>query len=152
MSIREMIEKNKRWLAPSVLVLGVAATALSIWNSHRTSALPDSITRAYYTVDGKSYFADDLNKPYPFDHGGQQAYRAYVFSCNGGKPFVGLIGRQANWAAAKDGSGAGSSANTGAIEVRKPGEEKWLPFNSREVQHVIDSLCPGGRPEAVLPD
>jgi len=143
MSIREVIEKNKRWLTPSVLVLGVAAIALSFWNTRKTSALPDSITRAYYTVDGKSYFADDLNKPYPFDHGGQQAYRAYVFTCNGGKPFVGLIGRQAN---------VGAKMNTGAIEVRKPGEEKWLPFNSPEAQHIIDSLCPGGRPEAVLPD
>ncbi len=42
--------------------------------------------QAFYTVDnGSTWFADDIGKIPPFDHGGRPAYRCYVYTTDGGK-------------------------------------------------------------------
>ena len=48
---------------------------------------------AFYTDDEKTFFKDDVNKIFPFDHNGKQAYRADVFKGPDGKEFVGLVYR-----------------------------------------------------------
>src|SRR5438045_2449836 len=95
MSIREKM--NKHPMASTVItIVGLAAGLyLVIWAQRFFGPPSIAVTKAYYTTDeGKTYFADDLDKIYPFDHGGKQAYRAVVFRCNHDeKPFVVAIMR-----------------------------------------------------------
>ena len=41
--------------------------------------------------DGATWFIDDNTRIPPFDHGGKPAYRAEVFECGTGKPFVAYL-------------------------------------------------------------
>ena len=43
--------------------------------------------------DGQTYFVDDGAKIPPFDHNGKQAFKAMVYRCEGGKPFVAYLQR-----------------------------------------------------------
>jgi hypothetical protein len=93
MSTRE--EKLKR-LGPGIAIalfliaIGIATLQLA---GGRTNAVPVQ-KQAHYTDDnGKSFFADDVNKVVPFERGGKQAYRVDVFKGPDGKQFVGLIYR-----------------------------------------------------------
>lgn len=110
------------------------------------------MSRVYFSDDeGKSYFADDMDKTFPFDHDGKQAYRAYVYRCDeSGKPFVGLVGRQVQ--PKNPSSKNKSDPRSAPIEVKKPGESKWVPFGGAEGQKLMKSLCPDGFPDAVMPD
>jgi hypothetical protein len=139
MGIRETLNKRPRVAAAMTAgLLGVAA-AVFIWAN---KGVPDRVTRAYYSDDdGKTFFDDDVDKIYPFDHGGKPAFRAYVYQCGKEKPFVHYLGRYTDKAKARmaelmtnatDPEAAGELArlrNT-AIEVKKPGEPNWVPLFS----------------------
>src|SRR5688500_13766950 len=48
----------------------------------------------FTTDDGKTLFTDNARKLPPFDHYGKPAYRAYVYTCDGGKTqFVAFLER-----------------------------------------------------------
>ncbi len=134
MGIREALNARAELAAPAIAAVIVAVVAVSVWNSHR-GAPSGPITRGYFSDDdGKTYFADDVYKPVPFDHNGKQAFRAYVFRCGSGKPFVGYLGQDAG------------------REVKKPGETKWVPATGAKGDAVTNVTCPeGGTVEAVLP-
>jgi hypothetical protein len=156
MSVREAIDKQKAWLVPVILGVGILAIAYSLWSNRRDAQLAGPVGRVYFSDDeGKSYFADDVMKQFPFDHNGRQAFRAYVYQCGeSGKPFIGLLGRQASGSdpSPKPPDPRYPSDNRSApIQVKKPGDTKWVPFTSPEGQKLIAALCPDGRPEAVLP-
>jgi hypothetical protein len=113
------------------------------------------ISRAYFTDDeGKTYFEDDVLKPFPFERSGKKAYRAYVFRCGSrGTPFVGMLGRQGE--APKTPLPANvpfkPDVPAGPIEVRKPNTDKWVALDSPDGMAMIKSLCPDGRPESLRP-
>src|SRR5439155_23406719 len=109
----------------------VAVLAASTWSSHR-AAPSGPITRGCFSDDdGKTYFADDVYKAYPFDHNGKQAYRAYVYRAGSGTPFVGYLGRE------------------GGMEVKKPGGAKWVPLTGPAGSAITDVKGPGGAPADV---
>ncbi len=153
MGVRAYIEKNKTWVVPLLLVLAIGGVAFSFWHTSRSNALPGPLEKAFFTVDGSTYFVDDLTKIAPFDHNGQQAYRAYVFQGPDGKPFVGLMGRQSKGDAgvSLDPRVPAHSASM-VIEVKRPNDKTWVALNSAEGQRLFSSLVPGGHPEAVLPE
>jgi hypothetical protein len=139
MGIRETLNKRPRVAAAITAGCIALAAAMFIWANKGVS---ERVTRAYYSDDdGASFFDDDVDKIYPFDHGGKQAYRAYVYQCGKDKPFVHYLGRYRDKAKARmaelanktnDPEAAGELArlrNT-AIEVKKPGEAKWVPLFS----------------------
>jgi hypothetical protein len=117
--------------------------------------------KSWYTIDdGKSWFADSANKVVPFEHQGKQAYRCFVWSCDGGKTqFVSHLERL---------SAAGRRAFAGkdhvdpmelvpgSEEVKLPltGNDGWMISTSAQAQSVRMPKCPergGGTPEAVWP-
>jgi len=170
MGIKHLIEKNKTWLVPVCLAV-VAISIYSIWNTRPEPPLAGPISRVYCSDnDGKSYFVEDVAKPFPFDHNGKPAYRAYVYRCGSSQPFVGLLGRQVESDSpstqpesmqpepappASSQSADSRSSVTGRfplIEVRKPGTSEWVLLNSPEYQKLVASLCPDGSPELVLPN
>lgn len=154
MGLREFLEKNKKFVVPGFFGAAVLLLGFSVWNTRQDRQLPGPISQAFYTDDeGKTYFVDALEKTFPFDRNGKTAYRAYVFTCDDkGKPFVGMIGRQA-----KSTSGPAvdkrytTNQQVAPIEVKKPGDDKWVPFMSAEGQKLLASVCPSGHALAVQP-
>lgn len=108
----------------------------------------------YFTVDeGKTYFADSIDKDYSFEYGGKIAYRAYVFKYESGGQVVGFLGRRAKTSGdarpatyRKDGSDS-----LGPLEIKRSGDAKWVSFMSPEGQSIVASLRTKGTPEPVLP-
>lgn len=85
MGIRETLNQHPSiaTVAAAVLILGAGVYLLAFM---RQEAAPRYGSVAYYTDDdGKTYFEDDIRKIAPFDHKGKQAYRAHVYTCDGGK-------------------------------------------------------------------
>lgn len=155
MGIRELLEKQKRLVIPAVVV-GIAACAYSAWRTHKAEEIPGMIERAYYSDDdGKTYFADDVKQGFSFDHGGNTAYRAFVYRCNSGKPFVGLLARTTEPSGPKPADpnpvGKRQAGPPPPMEVRKPGTTKWVSTLSPEYQPLLQSVCRGENPDALLP-
>ena len=77
--------------AGAVVVLAAAAVLIcrSLWPAQERSGP----ARAYFTTDeGASLFVDRIDRLPPFEHEGQPALRAHVFSCDGNQTrFVGYL-------------------------------------------------------------
>jgi hypothetical protein len=122
----------------------------------RSNRIPANLTKSYYsTDDGKTFFVDDLDKAYPFDHDGQQAYRAFVYKGASGAPFVAYLERYtANGLARKqdliahpvdDGGFAAAELLRSEIEVEKPGTNKWVSALSPKAGPVVRPDDPTAR-------
>jgi hypothetical protein len=161
MSVRKHLNQHPAAAALVVFGLfGAAAAVLALWaNAQRP--VPDHATRAYYsTTDGNTYFADDITRIYPFDHNGKPAYRAYVYRCGNGQPFVSYLARYTDAARARltelaGAAGAGpagsdAAAEAGqlrstAIEVRRPGDTEWVALFSPAGEEISrHPPCPDG--------
>jgi hypothetical protein len=85
--------KEHPWVGKAAAGLLILLAVLSVALSRRHSS--DEVTllsKAYYsTDDGKTWFADDINKTYPFDHAGHAAYRAFIFQNTDGSTFCGYL-------------------------------------------------------------
>ena len=150
MSVREMIDKHRGWANSAAIVMVVTAIALIVTNA-RSGGMPQVKYAFYSDDDGQSYFRDDINKLFPFDHNGKQAYRAYVFQSGGGKPFVGYLERIDDRAAAKlqtlqsqpqtpDLVMQMDLVRTAGLEARTPGSTRWLPENSPAFNSMVNGL------------
>jgi len=156
MSVREALEQHKRWIGVASVVV-IVACLIAARQTLRGEALSDAVTRVYFSDDdGKTYFADGIEKGVEFLHDGKQAYRAYVYRCESGKPFVAYLGRHSSSPSATrtppDPRFPGKQeAGSGETEIKKPGDEKWVPLTGTNALAILRSLCPAGTPEAVLP-
>jgi hypothetical protein len=164
--LRESLSKHKR-IAVAAAVVVVAAAAVLAW---RSIAVPSATqaaatVQAYYSADdGNSFFAAAADLIPPFELEGKTAYRAAVFTCDGGKTkFVGYLERfppgakkqlDAAQQALKTGAkGAGPSPMAASsVEVKKPGAtNKWVSRHSREAAAVLNVTPPPGTPAAGPP-
>jgi hypothetical protein len=169
--IREKLNENPAITTGATIGIIVIALIFIIWQlmgSGTSYAVP---TSAYYTTDDSSpeaalaaMFEDDINKIPPFkSKDGKEAYKAMVFSCDGGKTkWVAYLQRytpEAQKAAeeaqkAAKGNDPAAAMNAAAqmegvmmtgIEVKKPGGKAWLkqmtPQASTDVMNV---KCPDG--------
>src|SRR5215217_6677039 len=100
MGVREAL--NRRPKLAVVLGIALCAVALPIMIWANSSGVPGRASQAYYSDDdGKTFFADDIDKLYPFERNGKQAYRAYVYECTDGKRFVSYLARYTDGAKSK---------------------------------------------------
>jgi hypothetical protein len=114
--------------------------------------------QSYYTVDdGTTYFTDDASKGFSFDHNGQPAVQAMVYSCDGGSTkFVAYL-RRANPAGGARPPAPGVSVQLAqmmrGIQVKRPGVGNWVTIQGRASADILDVKCPGGNGTAspVLP-
>jgi len=156
MGVRELIENQKHWVLPAAVVWIVACTYAG-WRTYRSGEIPGIVERAYFTDDdGKTYFADDVKQGFSFDHGGKTAYRAFVYRSGSGKTFVGLLARTGETSTAKvsaplNSGRKGQGGPPAPMEVKKPGENKWVSSLSSEYQPLLKTICPGENPDVVLP-
>jgi poly(3-hydroxybutyrate) depolymerase len=86
----------------------------------------------YFTVDeGKTYFPlEATNKP-PFTHEGKVAYRAHLFSTDGGR--TGWVAYVSKY----------SPVSTEPL-VRRPGETAWTPVGAPEAAAILNVKPPAG--------
>jgi len=136
----------------AALVL-IAAAGVVITKSILRSPTTEASTRGYYTIDdGATLFSDSLDLLPPFDHNGQQAVRARVFSCDGNKThFIGYLEKydpeafkQRNAALARGEPPIGYNAGP---FVKKPGAQytRWVSANDgSEYTAVISVTSPTG--------
>ena len=131
-----------------------------------------SAPSAYFSADdGKTFYADDSTIVAPFESHGQPVYGAQVFECADGKRFVGYLERAVSPEAKKiveEGRRAAAeafvqhpTAGPGAelmnsiraqLEIKKPGETKWVPANSPEADRIYAVKCADGSvPSPAIP-
>lgn len=138
----------------------VLAAAYGYMQMRGTDTVAPEKTRAFFSVDdGKTWFADDLNRLPPFDKDGKQANRAFVFKCADGKEFVGYLQRftpeakrtlqqiqtpdpnrkgPLNPATIRD-------AYTAGREVKRPGETQWVSgAEGPKASKITAVMCPNG--------
>lgn len=154
MSVIENL-RDKKGLSVG-LSAGMVVIAILIAYMSLKSNIPGDVKKAFYSVDdGDTYFVDDLNKAYPFDHNGKQAYRAYVFRGNqDGKKFVGFLERMNDAGRAKMVELAAQPHDKAepdiarllatCTEVKKPHDTQWAPVNSPAYGLIVNPSSPDG--------
>jgi len=168
MGIRETLNQN-----PGITTAGTAGIILValgfIVYQLMGSGSPKIQTESYYTIDdGKTWFADDINKVAPFIHQGKEAVRIFIFSCDGGKTkFVPYLQKYSDEAKKKlEASREGANARpnfppdfvlqeeiqmTGTL-VKRPGDDKWVKQMDPASVDVTEIKCPdGGKMENLEP-
>jgi hypothetical protein len=155
MGIREAL--NRRPKLAAVVGIGLCAVAVPIMIWANSSGVPGRASKAYYSDDdGKTFFSDDIDKLYPFDRNGKQAYRAYVYECKDGKRFVSYLARYTDGAKGKiadlerntsdpEAAGQANQLRSSAIEIKKPGDEKWVSqFSPQGSEIATHPACADG--------
>jgi len=159
--IRETLNKNPAITTGGTVLIIILALGAILWQTVGSS--PHVTDKAYYTTDdGQNYFSDKLTQIPPFDHGGQPAVRAYVFSC-GGTKFVAYLEKYTDKAkAALTKSAASNNGNPAAdaletaqadgLVVKKPGQPKWvLESDDTKSRSVMEVKCPNGGTDTPIP-
>lgn len=99
-----------------------------------------------------------MSKPSPFDHNGKPAYRALVFRCRTGGPFVGFLAKysdqskaQAEAAAATALAGTPSHlvGNPPMDRLKQPSESTWRTNSNPSQSGLPEVRCPDGKGIAV---
>lgn len=113
-----------------------------------SSGAPEGAKAWYATEDGQNLYADDALLVPPFQKDGKTFYRAHVFKCPGGQPFVAYIEmfppdikQQMEQIKAKDDQPLVSFHHfKDAGLVKKPGQGRWLPYNTQNQQELAARL------------
>ncbi len=153
MGLRETLEK-RRGVASAFGFAAIALAVFLIVIESRSSRLT-KIDRAFYSDDdGQTYFVDSVDKLFPFDHNGRQAYRAYVFRCSDGTEFVGYLARYTDSTKARLAELMAqpynqvaqqiADAESAGTEIKKPGDSRWYPQASPQAAAMLMPTCPNG--------
>jgi hypothetical protein len=163
--INALMERRSMSVALIVLLASGAAGGLWYNRMEQTHAAQAQLRGWYTDDDGQTWFSSDKRLLSPFDHNGKPAYRAYVFSGDGGKTqFVGYMERYTPDALQQiralqqphptDPPQPGvfeRIARTG-IEIKKPGQSQWVNISDPKAAAVKALATPtGGQVAAVTP-
>lgn len=156
MGIREELNQHKLATIAVVLVIVVAAAGAAIWQvNSKDRYAPFGGVSLFSTDDGKTWFTDKADQFPPFTHEGKTAYRAYVFTCDGGKTkWVGYLERctpqgkkeMAELRSKLKGSHDLPSVTPELlqnIEIKRPGEATWVRQGDVErAARILSVKCP----------
>jgi hypothetical protein len=162
--LREKLNQNPKAAAGGIAAILVVAFGAVGWYLFGGENPQGAGRRVFYSVDdGKTWFADaDVpEKIPPFKHEGKDAYRALVWTCDGGKTkFVSALQRFIPPAKAKleelknkkddpifvriiEGEG---------VEYKRPGAEGWIAHKEPAAARLYAPLCAQGQIEGVVPE
>jgi hypothetical protein len=156
-SLREKMNKNKN-ISVILTCVVILIALVFIYMQIRGESIPEAPPQmAYYTTDdGKSYFAEDQMHEVPFDHGGQQAVRAWLYTC--GTSTDKKLGYLERYTAAFLKQLQQTKATNQPMdpmiiveqgdtifEVKKPGTAQWILKSSPAGQKIINPICPAGQ-------
>src|SRR5690242_15812342 len=86
--VRETLNRYPR-TTMVMIAIALLAAVYFLWSAMGGSTAGRSGTQAYFSIDdGKTWFVDDGKKIPPFQKGGKDAVRAYVYRCPDGTKFV----------------------------------------------------------------
>ncbi|MGN6726517.1 MAG: hypothetical protein ACTHLZ_11405 [Tepidisphaeraceae bacterium] len=155
MNIRETLNKHSKAATIVMALFVVGMAAVIYWQANGPSG-PTITAKAWYTDDdGKTWFADNIYKPTPFDHNGKPAVWAAVFKCQD-KTFVPFVTRlsptflkEAQALEAKNDPDYGvkfEALQRQGTEIRKVGDTKWVSADSSTGQALVAQgmKCPDG--------
>jgi len=158
MSIREILQKYATFVKVTAVltIVIVIVLILTELKGSRGFVFSNAGKEFYSADDGKTWFLEDPLKGSPFDHGGKQAYRAMVYRCSGGRPFVAYLAeysdeQQRRWQAdaAKDPAGHTTVVGELPREIKKPGESAWTTIAPGS--GYPDVKCPNDDRETAVP-
>ncbi|MGH7215542.1 MAG: hypothetical protein ACREIT_12320 [Tepidisphaeraceae bacterium] len=157
MGIREKLNQNPAITTGATALVVVIALGFIIYQL--VGGGPDIPTESYYSIDdGKTWFEDDINLIPPFDKDGQKAYRAQVFTCDGGKTkFVAYLERYTPEAKKQledlragnqpPEPGINDMVMMNGLEYKKPGdpEKEWTrQTDFQKMSQIMEPKCPDG--------
>lgn len=163
MGIRESMSRHSQISTMMAVAILVVAIGFIVWNLAGASPSAGSQQSFYTTDDGKTWFADDVNKLPPFDHDGMPAVRVVVFTFEGSQtPFAGYLVRYTPEAKAmlEEYQQAVKNRQTptpidlgkinhAGMEYKLPGTspKMWVSQSRSyaQVMKVQDPLCPDGK-------
>ena len=163
MGIREKLNENPAITTGAtigIILIALIFIGYQLFSSN-SAEIP---TGAFYTTDDSSpeaamaaLFTDELDKLAPFKKDGKDAYRAFVYTCDGGKTkWVAYLQRytkeaQTKLAAAREKPetmaqpGMMDMLNITGVEVKKPGQGEWVnQGNFQKASTVTEIKCPDG--------
>ena len=118
-------------ISSAVILMAVGLIYFEMFDGpHHNQKLENS--EFFSDDDGATWFIDDNTRIPPFDHDGKPAYRAEVFECGSGKPFVAYLEKftdakkQQIQAELADHPENLPGLLQTPMEVKKPGDPKWL--------------------------
>jgi hypothetical protein len=158
MAFRESINKKPAIATGAAIGIIIAFSLVIYFEKSSGAPKTGALTMAYYTVDdGATYYADSIDKIPPCDYNGHQAVRAYLYRCNGGKPFVAYLEAftpDAKKAIESSGSGPafGGSQLGGDVPFNRgrllkaplTGDKGWLREGQPGFSEVSEIHCPAG--------
>jgi hypothetical protein len=143
MGLREKLNSSKK-LGMGVGIGFLLLSMVMLYFALRDDT-PAALEQGFFTVDdGKTYFADDIKKVAPFQHEGKEAVRAYVYEQDGKKTVAYLERftpaakpRMEELIANNDGtlkaqSELGQFLMENPAQIKRPGDQVWLPSNTNE--------------------
>jgi hypothetical protein len=150
MALRNTIQNNQK-IAGLIACVAIGASVFYI--ARRSSGVgATSGVSAYFSADdGKTWFKDDMVRTFPFDHGGEPAYRAEIFRCSGltfcaylemmpDSTRDGIDALPPNWQARY----AAMQSNSDQFKVKRPGDTKWLSRRDKQYEQIVNPKCPDG--------
>jgi len=142
MGIREQV--NRHHVVSIGASLGVVSLVV-IWICIRSSGTSIPKQSTFYTTDdGATLFSDDSRKVPPFDHNGNQAVRAVVFTCDDGKhQFVQYLLKYSDEVKQQ----LETPHSFGAIFIgliKRPGDAKWILESDPKALVIERPKCPDG--------
>ena len=167
MGVRQYLNERKGLTVGLATGAVALAAVLILYQGANSSPTAPYEGKAYLTVDdGKTFFAADGMLLPPVDHEGKIAYRANVFTCDGGKTlWVGYIERYSEYGKAmmkemheEQKKGAMPQAVTELlehIEIKRPGDNVWVrQSNVERAAPILAVRCPHAgahEPQFTLP-
>jgi hypothetical protein len=161
MGLREKLRKNPYPILIGLFILVCVVVILTEFTGqHRPTAA--FLGKGFYSDDdGATWFIDDVSKGSPFDHNGKPAYRALVYRCGGGKPFVAFLAKYSDRQKAQmDAEAAQAPAGTPSRvigeamkDLKTPGVPKWWTNTTATLTGYPRVVCPdaSASPQAVVP-
>ena len=146
--VRDYLNKNPKITTAAAAVV-IAAALGGVAYQVYSLAKPPEVKRYFSSDDGESYFAASETLVPPADYRGKTAVRAIVYDLAGEKK-IGYLERftsagkalveqqMKDRAAGKpDDAGVTIRVNQNEIEVKRPGEPKWIPITDRKKYYEI---------------
>jgi hypothetical protein len=156
MGVREHLNRRP-WIALGVALAGIGVVVAWAYLPGRdTSPQAAERGRSFITLDdGKTFTSSDSDESPPFTVDGKTAFRAYVYSCDGGKTkFVGYLERYTSKGKQmvkqiREQQRAHAEPpqlmlqTLHEIEIKRPGDTRWVAqSDTGEAAKIIDVRCP----------
>lgn len=173
MNIRETINQKPKLTVIVASTISLLAVFVVIWDlfGTRASARKTYAGKTFFSDDdGQTWFIDEESHLPPFDHNGKTAYRAVLYRCGSGKPFVAFLGKysDAQFARMAEMKKQIADRDSGEdperlftsipMDVKKPGDSKWVvglapkvgTYDGRAYEKITTVVCPEGSGTPVM--